>query len=130
MRSLLSSVVIAVVTIVALASRFLLLPPSWIAASMAIEGMLMIVFLVPGVYYAWGGPSCRADLALWVTALTTIAGSIAAELVSCSLYGERLVQQCASSSRNASIAGHVLFGLGAVLVLWGGIRYIHRRDRG
>ena len=136
LRPILFSLAVAAGTAVVSASLYLGLPPALGFAGTGLGGYLLLVPLLL-VYRAWGWGSCRAEVAVWLTGLLSILGTIALEAGVCyvlprvglSALSWASHVQCSANYLRGGIFGHALWGFLSTLVLWADIRTSWMRRR-
>lgn len=129
-RPVLFSLGMVIGTAVISAGLCLGLPPSLGFAGTGLGGLFLLVPLLL-VYRAWGWGSRRAEVAMWLTGLLSVLGTIALEAGVCQVLlrvglsglGWATYVQCSVNYLRGGRLGHALWGFLSTLVLWADIRY-------
>jgi len=99
---------------------------------LAVGGVLAIL-----TFQTWGGSSCLADFAIWLTALLALIGSILIQRVLCAVLipaqfaarAPRMSLICDPSYQRTVAYGSALAIVIITLAIWGAVRYLGRRVR-
>ncbi len=134
LRPILFSLAIVAGTAVISAGLYLGLPPGLSGIALSYVFLDITLWLV---YRAWGEGSCRAEVAVWLTALLSVLGTIVLEAGAChillraglpGLSGATYVQ-CSANYLGAGRFEHAFFGFLVTLAFWADIRYTSWKRR-
>ena len=136
LRPSLVSLGIVVGTAIIWTGLYLALPSS-LGAEVSLGGFMFLIYPLLHAYLVWGWGSWRAEVALWVTALLSILGTIGLEASVCSILANTALfspdgatrVQCSVNHLQAGWFGHAFGGLVITLMLWLGLRYQNAQMR-